>query len=195
MIEPIEYTTAEYPAVTYNKLPIPVAVLDGLPWWSTAHIQGLVYGGYNPHACEGFTVDHVGAHRFPFDGEDELSHVITAEAAFWLLDAHPHRKAYRMAAGWLRKREQALRTADLSNAPLLSIGDDGKHPPEPSWPHEVRKAAWVRSLQLQSPDEYAAYLDQEAEHAARRERNRLEEAARMTALYPSTATTPNISQG
>lgn len=195
MIEPIEYTTAEYPTVTYNREPIPVAVLDGVPWWSTAHIQSLVFGRYNPNACNGFTVDHVGAHRFPFDGEGELSHVITGEAAFWLLDAYPRKREYRMAAGWLRKREKDLRTADLSEAPLLSLGGDGKMPPQPDWSQEVRKAAWVRSLQLQSPDEYAAYLDQEAEHAARRERNRLEEAARMTALYPSTVTTSKISQG
>lgn len=183
MIEPIEYTTAEYPAVTYRREPIPVAVLDGVPWWSTAHIQSLVVDRYNPGACEAFTVEHVGAHRFPFDSEDELSHVITSEAALWLLNAHPLRKAYRWAAGWLRKRDEALRTAGDYEFPLLKLNADGTFPPQPDWGSEHRRQAWQRSIELHAPNDWQRRLDAQRAEAKRLEDLRFAEVMRKARRF------------
>lgn len=167
MIETIEYTTAEYPKVTYAREPIPVAVLDGVPWWSTAHIQSLVHERFNPSACEDFDPYHVRAHRFPFDQEDELSHVISTDAAFWLLDARYGRKAYRWAASWLRKREKELRTAPpMADLPLLRLGANGKLPEAPFGFYDFRPAAWEHSLKLLDPEAYQKRIDDRARYNA-----------------------------
>lgn len=199
MIETIEYNTAEYPKVTYAREPIPVAVLDGVPWWSTAHIQHIVRKPFSSAACDGFASDHVGAHRFPFDGDDELSHVISTEAAFWLLDEHPFRKAYRWASSWLWKRQAEFGAALIERPALLKLGNDGELPPKPDFLCSYRVEAWRNSVRLHSPTAYQRILDDEMRREAERAEERRiaqirdeERRARNVASYSSITPNPTL---
>lgn len=132
MVETIPFETASYPTLTYAKSPFPAVVLDGKPWWSTAHVQHALNSGYAPKQCDVFTELHVGAHRFPFDAEDEQSHVISTLAAHELAARHLDRRANRMLDGWLRKRELELRTAPPECPGTLFAVREGGPKPERS---------------------------------------------------------------
>jgi len=127
-VETVAYNDAAYPELTYSRTPFPVAVLDGKPWWSTSHVQHFLNGRFAPSRCEVFTSHHVGAHKFPFDG-DELSHVISSLAALELAGRNPDRRANKMVAGWLRKRDAELRTAAPEPVgSLYVVREDGPMP-------------------------------------------------------------------
>ena len=100
-----------YPALTYNRVPFPVVVLDGKPWWSTAHVQHAFGSLFKASECQYFTELHVSNHRFPFDAEDQLSHVISSLAALELANRRFENRGSRMFSSWLRKRDAELRTA------------------------------------------------------------------------------------
>ena len=141
-VETITFDTASYPQLTYSRTPVPVAVLDGKPWWSTAHIQHFLGDRFRPQDCELFTSAHVGAHRFPFDTEDEQSHVISSLAALEIAGRNPDRRANKMLAGWLRKRNADLRTAAPDKVgTLFSVTREGPAPTQP-WHEGDLSAEW-----------------------------------------------------
>lgn len=110
-IEEVNFETVSYPTATLDGRPVPIAVLDGKPWFSTAHIQHTIISRFDPVACAIFTPAHVGAHRFPFDAEDELSHVISTLAARALAETRMTRAENRKLRGWLLQQDKRLRTA------------------------------------------------------------------------------------
>lgn len=114
-IEEVDFATASYPAATLDGQLVPVAVLDGKPWFSTAHIQHALHGRFDPIACAKFNSSHVGAHRFPFDTDDDLSHVISTSAARALAEERMTRRENRKLRGWLLQQDKRLRTAPPEN--------------------------------------------------------------------------------
>ncbi len=115
-VEKVDFTTASYPKATLDGQLVPIAVLDGKPWFSTAHIQHALNGRFDPVACAKFTPAHVGAHRFPFDPDDDLSHVISTFAARTLAEDRLTCWANRKLRGWLIQQEKRLRT-DTGGSP------------------------------------------------------------------------------
>lgn len=110
-IEEVDFGTVSYPTATLDGQPVPIAVLDGKPWFSTAHIQHAISARFDPVACTIFTPAHVGAHRFPFDADDDLSHVISALAARALAEERMTCWPNRKLRGWLLQQDKRLRTA------------------------------------------------------------------------------------
>lgn len=109
-VEEVDFGTASYPRATLGGLPVPIAVLDGKPWFSTSHIQFALQGRFDPVACACFSSAHVGAHRFPFDPEDNASHVISAWAARALAETRMTCWSNRRLRGWLLQQDKRLRT-------------------------------------------------------------------------------------
>lgn len=139
MIDVLPFTSATYPTLTYGRKPFPAVVLDGKPWWSTAHVQHALGYGFRPYECQVFTPLHVGAHCFDFDSEDEASHVISTLAAQQLVEKWPDRRPNKMLGGWLRKRDHELRTAAPEQPGTLFVVRESKpHPERPDYPSAVQ---------------------------------------------------------
>lgn len=140
MIDVLPFTSATYPSLTYGRKPFPAVVLDGKPWWSTAHVQHALGYGFRPYECQVFTPVHVGAHCFDFDSEDEASHVISTLAAQQLVEKWPDRRANKMLGGWLRKRDHELRTAAPEQPGTLFVVRESKpHPERPLYASVVQR--------------------------------------------------------